>query len=98
MLQGPTCKVVLPNPAEFINKQAKLKVDRAALLQRHSISQPEFAKVTASMLDLCFDILVRAGSHCNKTHRNPCRVEAGPASIAHAWVSDSITASDWLHF
>jgi hypothetical protein len=39
--------------------QAKLKVDRAALLQRHGISAGEFAKITSSMTDLCFDILVR---------------------------------------
>lgn len=40
--------------------QAKLKVDRAALLQRHGISAGEFAKITSSMTDLCFDVLVRS--------------------------------------
>lgn len=39
--------------------QAKLKVDRASLLQRHCISAGEFANVTSSMADLCFDTLVR---------------------------------------
>ena len=42
--------------------QAKLKVDRTALLKRHGISAGELSKITLSMADLCFDILVRDAS------------------------------------
>ena len=48
--------------------QAKLKVDRAALLQRHGLSAGEFTKITSSMTDLCFDVLVR-----NCSHHRVCR-------------------------
>ena len=39
-------------------------MDRAALLQRHGTSAGEFAKITSSMTDLCFDVLVRNSPMC----------------------------------
>jgi BAFF-R, TALL-1 binding len=44
------------------------------LLKRHGISSGEFAKITSSMADLCFDILVRMCIHCRNFQCAPAHV------------------------
>lgn len=39
-------------------RKAKLRVDKGPMLTRHNIPAADFASVSASMMELCFDVLV----------------------------------------